>query len=174
MPAQITILGTCHDVQGLDKWKGRKIGEKDYQEILLGRLQDKDFLFEEATGLGPSIAERLAEKKLGIGHYFDIDPPLLRRSAHGIPNETGNCFPLDPFDDYTEFLCESFVETHEKREDLWVRYVQDQSFENALLVCGQMHLLSMAFRLRSAGYQVTAFLYMPWQQFCKRPHVEQK
>ena len=33
-----------------------------------------DFIFEEASGLGPTIAEKLALEQLAFGHYVDIDP----------------------------------------------------------------------------------------------------
>ena len=64
------------------------------------------------------------------------------------------------------------MDVHATREELWLRRIQEQVFEDALFVCGELHLLSISFRLRSAGYSVEAFHYMPWQDLCRRQHAE--
>jgi len=172
MCAQITIFGTCHDVQGAEKWPGRKLDDAVYKRLLSTRFNEKDFLFEEAAGLGPTTAERLAEKRLGAGHYLDVDPSAASRKEHGIAEKTSDTWPIEPCNEYTDFESQQFVDEHAKREESWVRRIQETRFENGLFVCGEIHTLSMSFRLRSAGYSVEAFHYMPYQEMCRRPHVQ--
>src|SRR6266849_2208533 len=57
---QIVVFGVCHDVQGAAKWRGRRINDTQYRTLLRKLFRHRDFIFEEATGLGPTTAEILS------------------------------------------------------------------------------------------------------------------
>ena len=75
MPRHITILGTSHDLQGAEKRKS-SVNDPTFSEAIEFLLSGKDFVFEEASGCGPTIAEKGAHEKLGPGHYLDVDLSL--------------------------------------------------------------------------------------------------
>ena len=54
------------------------------------------------------------------------------------------------------------IEAHETREHFWLPFIREQKFIRALVICGQAHLLSFAFRLKSDGFKVRAYSYMPY------------
>jgi hypothetical protein len=56
------------------------------------------------------------------------------------------------------------LDVHAKREELWLQRMQQRKFESALVICGLVHLLSFAFRLREANYSVQAINYANWQR----------
>jgi len=174
MCAQITVLGTCHNVQGAERWHGRKLDDTQYRVVLERLVDESDFVFEEATGLGPTTAERLSAPRLGAGHYLDLDPPLDQRFAFGLAERTGDQSPIDPCDPNTDFCNSELVDPHARRENLWLHTIEEKTFDNGLLVCGFLHTLSMSFRLQSVGYTVRAFHYMPWNKFCQRRHFEEE
>jgi hypothetical protein len=129
-----------------------------------------DFVFEEATGTGPTIAEEIAENKLRKGHYLDVDAPAVRKE-HGIGTTT-RFHELDqmPRGELRVFCIELIVAEQQKRETLWLQAMQGKQFNSGLLVCGLAHLLSMAFRLESSGYSVKARIYNPEHRLCERTH----
>ena len=164
----IVILGTSHNVQGGENWHGQSLDDTQFKSVLNNLVRGKDFLFEEATGLGPTTAEHLALSRWGAGHYLDIDPPLGDREALGIPQSTGDSVPIDTFDADTDSLCSELIGAQEKREEVWLGKIQVTAFDRGLLLCGFLHALSMSFRLRAAGYTVEAFHYLPWRRFCQK------
>ena len=132
--AHIVVFGTCHNVQGAQKWQGRGLDDAQYK-VALGQLfEGKDFIFEEATGLGPTTAETLTLNCLGAEHYLDIDPPVDQRNAYGLADHSGNSQPIDPYDPLTDFLNEEPAGQQSIRETLWIRRVQEKTFQNGLLL----------------------------------------
>ena len=65
-------------------------------------LNAKDFVFEEATGLGPTTAEGLSLKRLGPGRYLDVDPAVEQRDDYGISKDTDGQSAIDPCDAETD------------------------------------------------------------------------
>ncbi len=53
---------------------------------------------------------------------------------------------------------ELFLDTHEKREHLWLRFMKEEKFKSALMICGEMSGLSLGSLLRSEGFEVKADL----------------
>jgi len=161
---RVTVLATLHVFQGAEKRLGN-VHEPVYLELLnkLMLSEQVDFIFEEASGLGPTIAEKLALEKLPFGHYVDIDPARNDRPAFGIPfssaepNMIGNP-PTVAFANW------QILDVHARREKLWVERIQQRRFESALAICGLVHLLSFAFRLQEANYSVQAINYANWQR----------
>jgi hypothetical protein len=164
----IVVLGTSHRLQ--EAAKGRSnITDPSYPDLAVQLISTEqiDFIFEEATGLGPTIAERLALSHWGQNHYLDVDPPKSERNKYGISAETGAFFAIDPEDSQKskDVAYWEFVEEHDKREDLWLQRIKGEAFSKALMICGYAHTLSFAFRLRSE-FDVKALYYMPHHKLC--------
>jgi hypothetical protein len=160
MAKHVTVFGTSHRVQGVENFKF-KIDDPTYPVVIDRLLRGKDFVFEEATGLGPTTAEKLVDSKLGPGFYLDVDPSVANRHNYEI-GETGRGEPIQPSGPSTDTLNYEFDEEQEKREALWLQRIGEYQFNDALLICGYLHLLSMSFRLRAAGYDVEACYYLPF------------
>jgi hypothetical protein len=165
----VTVFGTVHDIKGAEKRSLRKIEDPAYSKLIKQFLEGKDFLFEEASGFGPTKAQHVAEELLGPGRYLDVDPPPDQRSKHGICI-TGEPRPVDPFDGFSDYLNREFEAEHLKREYLWLCQVLDTDFKKALLVCGFLHALSISMKLRGAGFEVETLTYVPYSKLCPRPH----
>jgi hypothetical protein len=164
MNPRVTVLATLHVIQGAEKRLGN-LRDPAYVALLnkLMISEGVDFVFEEASGLGPTIAERLAQEKLGFGRYLDIDPTREDRAEHGIPGSSHepNMIGAPP---KVAFANWAVLEVHAKREELWIKRIQQQEFESALVICGLVHLLSVAFRLQAAKLSVQAIHYANWQR----------
>ena len=78
-----------------------------------------DFIFEEATGLGPTTAEKLSPM-LGPDRYLDVDPPRNERVKFGIPENTNEPLMLGSpvaSPPTAVFADRVFHELHAKREE---------------------------------------------------------
>lgn len=172
MSRRVTILGTNHLFQGCSKHP-RIVIDPLYRSLVASLIaSDKvDFVFEEATGFGPTIAEEIAESMLGNGHYLDVDP-MAEREAHGVGGPTARLEQLYeiPKGEVPAYCCEFIVAGQKTREALWLEAMEATEFKSGLLICGLAHLLSMAFRLEASGYSVTAKLYNPEHRLCERTH----
>jgi hypothetical protein len=162
----VILLGTAHRVQGAERGICN-IEDPDYETLVdqLRLTYSVDFVFEEASGLGPTFAEKFALANIGPNRYKDIDPSAARRRKLGIPAETGKDYRIGNFNFDTShwgFGREELIEVHEKREHFWLPFIREQKFIRALVICGQAHLLSFAFRLKSEGFNVKAYSYMPY------------
>ncbi len=151
-------------MQGADK--GRcNVDDPSYVDLIEQVVSGEriDFIFEETSGLGPTAAERLAQSIWGQNHYLDVDPPRGERQKHGISADTGEFYPIDPCDPEKSKDVAQWenVEEHIKREELWLQRIKDTAFAKALMICGSAHILSFAYRLRSAEFDVKALYYMP-------------
>ena len=166
MPTQITVLGTCHFIQGCEHSSVR-IEDPDYAKVLKVVVESEklDFIFEEAAETGSTIAKTLASD-FRLRGYRDVDPGREERRALGIPEETGESWPVDPVGDCRESLHWQAVEAHAMREELWARRIVECQFASGLLICGISHSLSMAFRLEKLGFTVKVAVYEPHCKIC--------
>jgi hypothetical protein len=164
MIPRVTVLATLHVVQGAEKRVGN-VHDPMYVTLLekLMISERVDFIFEEASGLGPTIAEKLALEKLAFGHYVDIDPARNERGDFGIPTNSSepNMIGSPPS---VAFANWQILDVHAKREELWLQRIQQRKFESALVICGLVHLLSFSFRLQTAKFSVQAINYANWQR----------
>ena len=162
MIPRVTVLATLHVFQGAEKRPGN---DHDPMYVaLLNKLMTSeavDFIFEEASGLGPTIAEKLAREKLAIEHYLDIDPAKGERHEFAIPSNSHepNMIGTPPSGGVRE-LADS-GRARQARNPLDQAHQQHQ-FESALMICGLVHLLSFAFRLQEAKFSVQAIDYANW------------
>jgi hypothetical protein len=164
MIPRVTVLATLHVTQGAEKRVGNVNGPM--YVTLLNKLlvsESVDFIFEEASGLGPTIAEKMALERLAFGHYVDIDPARSERTDFGIPTNSSepNMIGAPPT---VAFANWQILEAHAKREELWMQRMKQHEFQSALVICGLVHLLSFAFRLQSANFSVQAINYANWQR----------
>jgi len=164
MIPRVTVLATLHAIQGAEKRAGN-VNDPTYVELLnkLMASEGVDFVFEEASGLGPTIAEKLALEKLPFGHYLDIDPARSERAELGIPLNSSepNMIGAPPKVAIGNW---QILDTHSKREAVWLKRIQRHEFQSALVICGLVHLLSFAFRLQEAKFSVQAINYANWQR----------
>jgi hypothetical protein len=166
MTKSVAVLAVPHQLQGP--------GFRDYVEDpsyplllkLLMRVHDVDFVFEEAAGRHPSVADCSATAFHRPAQYLDIDPPPEERPKYGIAMEVGGGAGIDPCHspDYYE---SSKVDEQRKREELWVSRIVSTPFQKALVIVGVAHGLSVAFRLVSAGVSVAeTYVYTPYSKLC--------
>ncbi|MGA7795509.1 MAG: hypothetical protein WCA19_20950 [Candidatus Acidiferrales bacterium] len=164
MNPRVTVLATLHVVQGAEKRLGN-VHDPMYVALLnkLMISEGVDFIFEEASGLGPTIAEKMALEQLAFGHYVDIDPARAERMEYGIPTNSSepNMIGAPPT---VAFANWQILEVHAKREELWIKRMQQHEFQSALVICGLVHLLSFGFRLQEAKFSVQAINYANWQR----------
>jgi hypothetical protein len=159
MSRLVVVLATNHELQGSEKRRGN-VDDPMYAELVqkLVEAEGLDFIFEEATGLGPTIAEKLAQANLGPNRYWDVDPPRHEREKLGIPKDTNMPFMVGSPPNAT-FADWQFHEVHAKREELWIQRMMEREFNKALMICGLAHGLSLTFRLQSANLTVKAATY---------------
>jgi len=159
----VVILGTTHEVQNMEKF-WRRVDDPYFRPLLDMLIAEDgiDFIFEEATGLGPTTAEKLA-LTWGPDRYLDVDPPREERLKFGIPENTNENITLgSPFSSPPGVAADRlFHEAHARREEHWLRQIVKQDFKKALMVCGQNHTLSLAYRLSAACFNVKAVNYAP-------------
>ena len=164
MNPRVTVLATLHVVQGAERRVGN-VHDPMYVALLnkLMISEGVDFIFEEASGLGPTIAEKLALEQLPFGHYLDIDPARAARGDFGIPSNSSepNMIGAPPT---VAFANWQILDVHAKREELWAERIQQHEFNSALVIVGLVHLLSFAFRLQKAKFSVQAINYANWQR----------
>ena len=164
MNPRVTVLATLHLVQGAEKRLGN-VHDPMYIALLNKLLisEGVDFIFEEASGLGPTIAEKLALDQLPFGRYMDIDPARNERPDFGIPSNSSepHMIGVPPS---VAFANWQVLDVHAKREELWLARMRQRKFESALVICGLVHLLSFAFRLQDAKFSVQAINYANWQR----------
>jgi len=139
MMPRVTVLATLHVLQGAEKRVGN-VHDPMYLALLnkLMISESVDFIFEEASGLGPTIAEKLALERLAFGHYVDLDPARGERAEFGIPTNSSepNMIGSPPT---VAFANWQVLEVHAKREELWLKRMQQRKFESSLVICGLVH-----------------------------------
>jgi hypothetical protein len=168
MSSRVTVLATLHVVQGAEKRIGN-VHDPMYVALLNKLLisEGVDFIFEEASGFGPTIAEKLALEKLAFGHYVDIDPAKENRADFGIPAVSSEPHMIGS-PPSVAFANWQILDAHVKREEVWLKRIQQHKFQSALAIVGLVHLLSFAFRLQAANFSVQAINYANWQRHSVR------
>ncbi len=161
MSQSVQILSIPHQLQG-SKFNGY-VKDPSYESLLEDLICGVDFVFEEASGRRPSVAEILTGKVLGSDHYSDVDPAPGKREQFGIAEKTGKDCLIDAGPD--SYHVHSTAE-HLKREKMWLQKILDQPFGKALVVCGSAHGLSFAFRLECKGFSVQLHEYLPYNKLC--------
>lgn len=150
------VLGTSHRVQGC-KFP-ESVVDPSYSKLLRELIKDNsvDFVFEEASGKGPSTAECLC-RSLRRVRYLDVDPPVERRHEFGIARPSGEPYP--------EFLSSDQhfekIEEDSQREELWCKRILGEDFKAGLVICGCLHTTSIANRLRLSGIRVKFQAHLP-------------
>jgi hypothetical protein len=95
---------------------------------------------EEASGCGPTIAEKSAHEKLGPGHYLDVDLLRADRERYGIGDTGGQPIPIDFLHAMDGYLCPEYDLEQEKRENLWLCQIEGI---RAIFICGYLHTFSI-------------------------------
>jgi hypothetical protein len=159
MSKLVIVLGTNHDLQGAERRNGN-VNDPMYESLLKQLIvgEKLDFIFEEATGFGPTIAEKLSLATWGPERYLDVDPPRDQREKFGIPKDSNDFYMIGSPPE-AAFACWQFHEVHARREELWVQRMTKQPFKRAHMICGHAHTLSFAFRLRAANIDAKAITY---------------
>jgi hypothetical protein len=160
----VVVLGTTHELQNGEN-NPRKIDDPQYRELLDLLIAEDgiDFIFEESGGLGPTTSQELS-LKWGPNRYLDVDPPREERLKFGIPENTnehiflGSPVATPPTAVTADRI---FHEAHAIREKFWLQQITKQDFKKALMICGQNHTLSFAFRLCAANFDVKTITYAP-------------
>jgi hypothetical protein len=169
MSQSMQLIGVPHPLQG-PGFQGY-VEDPSYSGWLKSFIKDGvDFVFEEAAGRGPSIAENLANSILRTGHYMDIDPSSNERHKYGLAERSSTGGSIDPLNS-TDIYESPNVDEQRNREEIWEKRIRAQKFEQGLVVCGIAHSLSFAFRLRTAGMDVNVFTYIPHGKLCTRRHA---
>ncbi len=158
MSRKVIVLGTYHQLQGT-KFTGY-VENPTYTKAVsdLIRFDKVDFIFEECSGHGPSIAEDLAAEPGSI-RYLDIDPCRAERTKFGIPEDVQDCGPVDHFGS-SDALCEQDLNGHRLREELWMKRISAEDFKVGLAICGMAHGLSIGFKLQDGGFEVKVVQYV--------------
>ena len=117
MTKSIVVFAVPHPLQGLG-FVGY-IDDSHYVSLIEDLISRRvDFVFEEAGGRKPSIAESITNDSLGAGHYMDVDPAPHERSKFGIPVTVPGARPNLLGCEYAN------IEQHRKREALWTQRVR--------------------------------------------------
>jgi hypothetical protein len=164
----VILLGTSHRVQGAAKGSSN-VDDPDYETLVeqLCQTFSVDFIFEEASGLGPTFAEKFALKTIGPNRYKDVDPGAGQRKKLGFAPDTSKDYRIGRPNldtNHWGYGREELIDAHEQREYFWLPFIREQEFSRALLICGHAHLLSFAFRLKGENLEVRAYSYMPYKR----------
>jgi hypothetical protein len=156
---KLMIFGTYHQVQGVQGAEHFKnINDPDYKTLLeeLMQLHDVKFIFEEASGYGPSIASEM----ISDDFYVDMDSEPTPQFSE-LPETM-----YYPKSRVQETAFKIGLEAQNWRESRWVEKIKAQRFESGLVICGRTHSLSVAFRLQGEGFEVHVYTYEPILRLC--------
>lgn len=172
-PPVMVVLGTSHNIQGAEHAKGN-IDDPSYTDLLKKLIYDHsiDFVFEEASGRGPTVAEKLTRARPDSNGYLDVDPSREERRECGIADSGSICHIYDDPSRSREVYHLEVIQEQQKREELWLQRISEEHFKNGLIVCGYLHTLSFAFRLQTAAFRVKAFSYVPHHKLCPLTQAE--
>ena len=169
---RIVVLGTSHCLQGAVNSRWENIDDPSYRRLVEQLISSyrAEIIFEEASGCGPTEAQKIAE--LAQIRYMDVDPSPAERVRLGMrprpPGMDGILIDERGLDWYSL----DDVEAQDQRENHWLREIKESDFNCGLLICGAWHSLSLAFRFRAAGFQVEALSYFPIHKLCPRTHAD--
>lgn len=168
MSQSVQLIAVPHQLQG-PGFNGY-VADSSYSDWVESFVRAGiDFVFEEASGRGPSIAEQLTHSILKPNCYLDIDPPANERHKYGLAASSATGGPIDPSNS-TDIYESPYVDEQRKREELWLKRIQSEKFKKGLMICGLAHSLSFAFRLQNAGMTVAVSTYIPHGKLCNRRH----
>ncbi len=159
---KLIIFGTYHEVQGVQGVESFKnIDDPDYKTLLeeLMALHKVDFIFEEASGYGPSVASEMTTLP-----YLDMDSETTDEALSKFPEPPQALFRTRT--KVQETAQKLGLECQDWRESCWVRKIKAEQFETGLVICGRTHSLSIAFRLQTEGYEVHVYTYEPIKRLC--------
>jgi hypothetical protein len=158
---KLIIFGTYHEVQGVQGADFKSIDDPDYKALLeeLIELHNVDFIFEELSGYGPSIASEMTTVSHVDMDSETTDDALVKFSE---PQKT----MFRPKSKAQETAFKLGLEVQNWRESRWVLKIKDQQFETGLVICGLVHSLSVAFRLQAEGFEVHVYTYEPIKRLC--------
>ena len=161
------MLGILHELQGPGFYN--YVEDHSYSKLLETAMSGVDFVFEEASGRGPSIAEAEAVAILAAGGYLDIDPSPDQRAQYGIPKVTTSSFLIDPA--CSPDSCDTVDHDAQRlREEEWLQRIKGREFQKALAIVGIAHSVSLQRRLSEAGFSVKLWAYEPHAKLCRRKH----
>lgn len=115
--------------------------------------------------MGPTIAQGIA----GAIPYVDVDLYPGTSKRHDGEVESGSlAIPVDLTDPRLskDFYSWEFVDRQAEREEFWLQRIEERKFSSGLIICGYVHLLSFAFRLKAAKFDVECLCYMPYRRLC--------
>jgi hypothetical protein len=168
-PRSVVVLGVLHDLRG-PGFQGY-VDDPSYRLLVERTIRKVDYLFEEASGMKPSIARDLSDSPIGKTPYLVIDPGRTERPLHGIPEEVASSEPIDLYDS-SDSKAVMPLRLQRMREELWIRRMEPCEFKRALVIVGIAHSLSFAFRLSEAGFFVeSVWGYTPHHKLCRREHA---
>jgi hypothetical protein len=166
MDRHVFVLGTFHTIQGAEKrTEPKNIHDPAFETLIdaFFEVYGVDYVFEEASELGPTIASKAAASR-GVG-YTDVDPHVDNRSKFGLAANTGEaftaCIPGATNTPNWGEVFQEHVTPQADREKHWVKQISSQTFADGLVICGFLHTLSLANRLHENGIDVTALTYSP-------------
>ena len=168
----IVVLGTSHRLQGAVNSKWQSIDDPSYRRLVEQLISSYrvEIIFEEASGCGPTEAQKIAD--LAQIRYMDVDPSPDERVRLGMrpkpPSADG--IPIDEMGQ--DWYSLDDVEAQDQRENHWLREIKESDFNCGLLICGYTHGLSLAFRFRAAGFRAESVDYLPHHKLCPRTHAD--
>jgi hypothetical protein len=150
MSRKVVVLATIHAVQGAENRPLGKFEDPEYRGVIEALIEHYsiDSIFEEACACGPTIAGKLADAR-GL-RYLDVD---ARAFGIEIDTEGGPLF------------AEEKLDAQVRREEFWVKRITEQGFGSGLMICGYLHIFSIAVRLQDAGFAVAVHKYLPFHKF---------
>src|ERR1700758_1238681 len=133
MSKSIIVHGIAHQIQG-SRFVGY-VEDSSYAPWIrsLIRSNEIDFVYEEASGRGPSVAENLVRSLENIG-YLDVDPSATERLKFGIAERVSEGGPIDPCHPIDIYEL-SNVGEQKKPEEEWLKRIQGTEFRNGLMIC---------------------------------------
>ena len=144
MTPKVCILGLHHAYQF-------KILRPAYLKITLDLIQEHavDLVAEESSdNVTTYIQEIIASGKLTGVAWKNVDLNEAERALLSDSNPNGWGTLID-------------YEFQMAREEAWVERTLAAARESALLICGAVHVLSLARKLKEAGVAVETHLFLP-------------
>jgi hypothetical protein len=150
MSRKVVVQATIHDVQGAQNRPRGTFEDPDYCGLIETLIDHHSIgsIFEEACARGPTTAGKLADAR-GL-RYLDVD---ARAFGIEIDTEEGPLFAQEKLD----------AQVH--REEFCVKRITEQGFGSGLMICGYLHIFSIAVRLQDAGFAVAVHKYSPFHKF---------
>jgi hypothetical protein len=145
----ITIVGLHHPLQ----WKD--VESKQLESCFLGHLERTptiEMIAEEANNLPTTVGQRLAFRL--NKPWANVDMDRHERECNGIIAELRSR-PGGPLDDNSDGYKQYYMPQEDGiREEFWLNRIRNFRVTGVLLICGLMHLSTVAERFRKRGWLV--------------------